>query len=142
MGEGFDLLSAKKKLIKNQLLPKKDEVVIEQPQHKIDETTQMIRNVVFARDPTILEQDKSSVNRDEAFQHENYLDVKTLIRTRELMADEEQSPQARAALRMNRKNKMQFDAQVYKLTGPEDRTLLFESRFESGNLYLAQKVSD
>lgn len=49
----------------------------------------MIRNVVFARDPTILEQDKSSVNRDEAFQHENYLDVKTLIRTRELMADEE-----------------------------------------------------
>ncbi len=37
---------------------------------------------------------------------------------------------------------MQFDAQVYKLTGPEDRTLMFESRFESGNLYLAQKVSD
>ena len=25
---------------------------------------------------------------------------------------------------------------------PEDKTLLFESKFESGNLYLAQKVSD
>ena len=25
---------------------------------------------------------------------------------------------------------------------PKDKTLLFESRFESGNLYLAQKVSD
>ncbi len=70
----------------------------------------MIRNVVYARDPTILEADKSSVNRDEAFQHENYLDVKNLIRTRELLADEEQSPQARAALRMNKKNKIKFDA--------------------------------
>jgi hypothetical protein len=49
----------------------------------------MIKNVVFARDPTILEEDKSSVNRDDAFQHENYLDVKNLIRTRELLADEE-----------------------------------------------------
>jgi len=27
-------------------------------------------------------------------------------------------------------------------TDPTDKTLLFESRFESGNLYLAQKVSD
>lgn len=25
---------------------------------------------------------------------------------------------------------------------PEDKTLLFESKFESGNLYLSQKVSD
>ena len=29
MGEGFDLLSARKKLIKNTLVPKKEEVVIE-----------------------------------------------------------------------------------------------------------------
>jgi hypothetical protein len=29
MGEGFDLLSTKKKLIKNNLLPKKEEVLIE-----------------------------------------------------------------------------------------------------------------
>ena len=30
----------------------------------------------------------------------------------------------------------------YKLAGPEDKTLQFESRFESGNLYLATKVSE
>ena len=32
--------------------------------------------------------------------------------------------------------------QFYKLTGPEDRTLIFESRFESGNLLAAIKVSE
>lgn len=31
---------------------------------------------------------------------------------------------------------------VYRLQGPDDRTLLFESRFECGNLFLAQKVDD
>ena len=35
-----------------------------------------------------------------------------------------------------------LDSQVYKLQDADDKTLLFESRFESGNLYLAQKVSD
>ena len=30
----------------------------------------------------------------------------------------------------------------FKLEGPDDKTLLFESRFESGNLYLATKVSE
>ena len=35
-----------------------------------------------------------------------------------------------------------LDSQVYRLAGPDDKTLLFESRFESGNLYLAQKVSE
>ena len=32
--------------------------------------------------------------------------------------------------------------QYYKLTGPDDRTLIFESRFESGNLLAAIKISD
>jgi hypothetical protein len=32
--------------------------------------------------------------------------------------------------------------QFYQLTGPEDKTLVFESRFESGNLLTAIKVSD
>jgi len=31
---------------------------------------------------------------------------------------------------------------IYKLRGADDRTLVFESRFESGNLYLASKVSE
>ena len=30
----------------------------------------------------------------------------------------------------------------YKLKGEDDKTLKFESRFESGNLFLACKVSD
>jgi hypothetical protein len=30
----------------------------------------------------------------------------------------------------------------YKLQGPEDLTLIFESRFESGNLLAAIKISD
>jgi len=38
---------------------------------------------------------------------------------------------------MSRKAKTLYDQNLYKLTGPEDRTLMFESRFESGNLYLA-----
>lgn len=32
--------------------------------------------------------------------------------------------------------------QYYKLSGPNDKTLIFESRFESGNLLAAIKVSD
>jgi hypothetical protein len=32
--------------------------------------------------------------------------------------------------------------QFYKLTGPDDKTLIFESRFESGNLLAAIKVSE
>ena len=34
------------------------------------------------------------------------------------------------------------DAAVYQLKGPSDKTLLFESRFESGNLFLDQKVNE
>ena len=30
--------------------------------------------------------------------------------------------------------------QYYKLAGPEDKTLIFESRFESGNLLAAMKI--
>jgi hypothetical protein len=32
--------------------------------------------------------------------------------------------------------------QFYKPSGPEDKTLIFESRFESGNLLAAIKVSE
>jgi hypothetical protein len=35
-----------------------------------------------------------------------------------------------------------MDPQIYTPVDENDRTLQFESRFESGNLYLAQKVSD
>ena len=42
----------------------------------------------------------------------------------------------------NHQKLMGLSGDAYRLQGPEDNTLLFESRFESGNLYLATKVSD
>lgn len=41
--------------------------------------------------------------------------------------------------RQNSEMKMalDFDSAVYSLTDSNDKTLLFESRFESGNLYVA-----
>jgi hypothetical protein len=32
--------------------------------------------------------------------------------------------------------------QFYKPTGPEDKTLIFESRFESGNLLCVMKITE
>jgi hypothetical protein len=65
------------------------------------------------------------------------------VRKRELLQDEEANARAKAALRiLNRGKTQKKDQSVYKLTSSDDPTLLFESRFESGNLYLAQKVSD
>jgi hypothetical protein len=78
------------------------------------------------------------VNQSDAFKHENYLDVKNLVKARELLADSEASSRTRAALRLiNRKTTQVIDRNVYKLQSADDRTLLFESRFECGNLYLA-----
>jgi hypothetical protein len=44
----------------------------------------------------------------------------------------------------NKNNKLNDfpPAPFYKLNGPSDVTMLFESRFESGNLLAAVKVSD
>jgi len=50
---------------------------------------------------------------------------------------------AARALRYNIKNAQKpGDINIYRLKDQEDKTLLIESRFESGNLYLASKVSD
>lgn len=47
------------------------------------------------------------------------------------------------SMRSGQMGKMQMPPnQYYKLTGPEDKTLIFESRFESGNLLAAIKQSD
>lgn len=43
---------------------------------------------------------------------------------------------------LNSKAKYQLRRLENGAVDPTDKTLLFESRFESGNLYLAQKVSD
>jgi len=45
---------------------------------------------------------------------------------------------AARALRYNSKNAQKpGDINIYRLKDQEDKTLLMESRFESGNLYLA-----
>lgn len=115
------------------------EVVVKEENPKIDETTSTITSIVFIRDASLLD-DNNEIDQREAFQHHNYLDVRSLVKKREFLADEASSPTARAALRMKPKITQQDFA--YKLQGAEDVTLLFESRFESGNLFLAQKVSD
>jgi uncharacterized protein YpmB len=37
---------------------------------------------------------------------------------------------------------LENDSATYQITDSNDKTLLFESKFESGNLYIAQKISD
>jgi len=70
-----------------------------------------------------------------------------MIRKRELLygdgsQENSLSPRALARRFMPQPEKPKLDAQIYKLKDENDKTLLFESRFESGNLYLSQKVSD
>ena len=72
--------------------------------------------------------------------------MKQLLAKNQLMGEESKYPSLSPRTvqrRMPREPARQYlDSQVYKLKDPEDKTLLFESRFESGNLYLAQKVSE
>lgn len=46
---------------------------------KIDSTTHWIKNIVYARDPTIIDRETMRVNQRDAFSHENTLDVKAMI---------------------------------------------------------------
>lgn len=78
------------------------EVVVKEENPKIDETTSTITSIVFIRDASMLD-DNNEIDQREAFQHHNYLNVKSLVKKRELLADEASSPTARAALRMKPK---------------------------------------
>lgn len=49
---------------------------------KMDATTHFIKNIVFCRDPSILDQETRHVNQRDAFSHENNLDVKKLMNKR------------------------------------------------------------
>ena len=46
---------------------------------KMDGTTHFIKNIVFARDPSILDPETMHVNQRDAFLHENNLDVKKMM---------------------------------------------------------------
>jgi hypothetical protein len=45
----------------------------------MDSTTHWIKNIVYARDPTIIDRETMRVNQRDAFSHENTLDVKAMI---------------------------------------------------------------
>ena len=45
----------------------------------MDGTTHFIKNIVFARDPSILDPETMHVNQRDAFLHENNLDVKKMM---------------------------------------------------------------
>ena len=121
---------------------------------KMDEYTHIIQNIVFARDAKIFDTKNGFVNQRNAFMHENMLNIKQLIRANEERSGANErfgaprSPPPRRVL----KTKQQMDYELaleakarYRLRRDEatniidrsDKTLLFESRFESGNLYLA-----
>ena len=147
MTEGFDLIGKRKKFIKERLAErevnaiKKPEIILDNPQAKIDDTTQLIKNIVFARDPSNIDVETLSMNQRDAFMHENYLNLGELIKRRELMqqgaGDEPISPAAKALRYISKNTQKQGDINVYRLKDHDDKTLLIESRFESGNLYLA-----
>ena len=50
---------------------------------KMDDTTQNITNIVYARDPKIFDTKSGQVNMLKAFLHENMLDLKGLLADKE-----------------------------------------------------------
>lgn len=69
---------------------------------------------------------------------ENLLDVKKLLKTSNFVGEGQQhknDPEKKQLVRVNLEP-------FYTASDPEDSTLIFESRFESGNLAAAVKVKD
>lgn len=113
---------------------------------------------MYARDPKIFDTKSGFVNQRNAFLHENMLDIKGLIRSNEERSGGAEGFGVRRPPPPKKvgksKKELEYEKELeakarYKLRTLEDgevdrtdKTLLFESRFESGNLYLAQKVSD
>ena len=128
----------------------------EQQEAKMDEYTHIIQNIVYARDPKIFDTKSGFVNQRNAFMHENMLDIKNMIRLKDEKENAERYGLKFQAPKRQPKTKQEIDYDFelaqkakYKIRklengapDPTDKTLLFESKFESGNLYLSQKVSD
>ena len=49
----------------------------------MDDTTHIIQNIVYARDPKIFDTKSGYVNQRNAFLHENLLDIKSLVAANE-----------------------------------------------------------
>lgn len=86
------------------------------------------------------------MNMSTLIQHENMLDIKQLIKANQpASAGEDIIKKKRIPLQKSSSSQRLItdcESAVYKLQDANDKTLLFESRFESGNLFLAQKLSD
>ena len=161
MAEGFDQLGKKNMMRinrqKQQQYDKEKEAVEnrkmnpEQQEAKMDEFTHIIQNIVYARDPKIFDTKSGFVNQRNAFMHENMLDIKSMIRLKDERENAERYGLKFQPPRRPPKTKQEIDYEYelaqkakYKLRklengepDPSDKTLLFESKFESGNLYLA-----
>lgn len=84
MGEGFDLIGRKNMMRENREKRRGFEAGKDNEQEaKMDDTTHVINNIVFARDPKIFDTKTGYVNQRQAFVHENLLDIKQLIRNNE-----------------------------------------------------------
>ncbi len=66
---------------------------------RIDDTTQQITHLVYARDPSIIDPNTGNCDQIEAFTHVNELDIGNLIFMRQLQEKEQVSPRIRAALK-------------------------------------------
>lgn len=75
---------------------KKDDEPTKETTPTIDENTTEISNIVYTRDPAIINEQTGLVDVEEAFSHKNYLNVKYLCQKKELMnVGDEQSPAAK-----------------------------------------------
>ena len=86
---------------------------------KIDDTTHYIRSIIYAKDPSIIDPEHNHTHQRNAFCHLNNLDIKTLIKKKELFGEEKGgfssiSPRAMNR-RFNQPKEQILDAQVYKL---------------------------
>ena len=85
MGDGFDQIGKKNMMRVNRIKRREyaDGKGQEEVEAKMDENTVTIQNIVYARDPRIFDNKNGVVNQKQAFLHENFLDVRNLIRQNE-----------------------------------------------------------
>lgn len=124
---------------------------------EVEEIPMFVNGIVFCRDVKILHRlDETNrgmstpgyYNLRQLVQHENLLDIKSLIKTTTMATEIEKNENIRVKQKKPKAGGAKVGADTETLIAKLDeslvgqRTLVFESRFECGNLYLAQKVSD
>jgi hypothetical protein len=108
-----------------------------------NETLTPFGEIVYLRWALDFTSKKNSSKRDTVVE-ENLLDVKNLLKASAKAAAEAKNKEAeKPEGDAEKKALMQVTVDPYYVPkGPEDNTLIFESRFESGNLASALKVKD